>query len=313
MILCGPPGVGKTRLIQLLIDNLLGANQNEAVLQFQSSDERTNQIIREKIHQFVPKKVQTSSPKLVVFRQAEQLSEGVQQIMRRLMECHYHHAVFIFVCSRLNGILETLQSRCHIFRFSPVDIPDQVVYLRRISLAEKITPDEAALELIAKISNGDMRASINYLQAACCTLKDNNEDEKDQKTKQLTVPIVQSVCLFPHYKHLTLLFNLFISASDKDQHSTHTLLEGFHKCLDIVLTLYDQGYSGRDIVMFLSNYLMTTSEQMPRRLHLVFVKNVALCHQRMAKGVDSYAQLAGLVAALYRESIQFRSAQISST
>ena len=171
MILCGPPGVGKSRLVQLLIDNLLGKAQHEAVLQFNSADERSNQVIREKIHQFVPKKVTVSSPKLVVFRQAEQLGEGVQQIMRRLMECHYHHAVFIFVCSDLNGMLETLQSRCHIFRFAPVSVAQQVPYLRTVAAKEGVAADDAALGLIATLSNGDMRSSLNYLQAACCALE----------------------------------------------------------------------------------------------------------------------------------------------
>ena len=68
----------------------------------------------------------------------------------------------------------------------------------------------------------------------------------------------------------------------------------------------DQGYCGRDLVMFLSTYLMTAAETMPTPLHLGFVKDVALGHQRLAKGIDSYAQLAGVVAALYRRAVAHR-------
>lgn len=313
MILCGPPGVGKSRLVQLLIDNLLGTAQQEAVLQFNSSDERSNQVIREKIHQFVPKKVTVSSPKLVVFRQAEQLGEGVQQIMRRLMECHYHHAVFIFVCSNLNGMLETLQSRCHIFRFAPVSVGQQVPYLRTVAAKEGVAADDTALELIATLSNGDMRSSLNYLQAACCTLEaadDKGDGNSQSEVAILDADTVRAVCLFPHYQQVEKLFDtLLIAAGQQSEVGASTnapTAEGFHVSMAVVRALYDQGYCGRDLVMFLSTYLMTASETMPKSLHIGFVKDVALGHQRLAKGIDSYAQLAGVVAALYRRAVAHR-------
>lgn len=322
MILCGPPGVGKSRLVQLLIDNLLGKAQHEAVLQFNSADERSNQVIREKIHQFVPKKVTVSSPKLVVFRQAEQLGEGVQQIMRRLMECHYHHAVFIFVCSDLNGMLETLQSRCHIFRFTPISVAQQVPYLRAIAAKEGVTSDDAALRLIATLSNGDMRSSLNYLQAACCALEtegsgnDGGDSEADVTHTSATLDIetVRSVCLFPHYEHIERLFDLLLAAADLSTVDTTMLnspsADGYHESLSILRALYDQGYCGRDIVMFLSTYLMTAADTtIPNSLHLGFVKDVALGHQRLAKGIDSYVQLAGVVAALYRRAVAHRTGE----
>lgn len=319
MILCGPPGVGKSRLVQLLIDNLLGKAQHEAVLQFNSADERSNQVIREKIHQFVPKKVTVSSPKLVVFRQAEQLGEGVQQIMRRLMECHYHHAVFIFVCSDLNGMLETLQSRCHIFRFAPVSVAQQVPYLRAVATKEGVAADDAALGLIATLSNGDMRSSLNYLQAACCALEAEGDDEgcigeaKVASTSStLDADRVRSVCLFPHYQQVERLFDTLLAAAGQAKEAAAPdapTADGFRASLSIVRALYDQGYCGRDLVMFLSTYLMTASETMPTPLHLGFVKDVALGHQRLAKGIDSYAQLAGVVAALYRRSVAYRAGE----
>lgn len=329
MILCGPPGVGKSRLVQLLIDNLLGKAQHEAVLQFNSADERSNQVIREKIHQFVPKKVTVSSPKLVVFRQAEQLGEGVQQIMRRLMECHYHHAVFIFVCSDLNGMLETLQSRCHIFRFAPVSVAQQVPYLRAVAAKEGVAADDAALGLIATLSNGDMRSSLNYLQAACCALEAGGGEgggnggsegvaaaSTTTTTSTLDADTVRSVCLFPHYQQVERLFDTLLAAAGQGKEAATVpdapTTDGFHASLGVVRALYDQGYCGRDLVMFLSTYLMTAAETMPTPLHLGFVKDVALGHQRLAKGIDSYAQLAGVVAALYRRAVAHRAAEEGS-
>ena len=257
-----------------------------------------------------------SSPKLVVFRQAEQLGEGVQQIMRRLMECHYHHAVFIFVCSDLNGMLETLQSRCHIFRFAPVSVAQQVPYLRTVAAKEGVAADDAALGLIATLSNGDMRSSLNYLQAACCALEaegggDNGGGEGAcSSPTTLDADTVRSVCLFPHYQQVERLFDTLLAAAGQGKEAATVpdapTADGFHASLGVVRALYDQGYCGRDLVMFLSTYLMTAAETMPTPLHLGFVKDVALGHQRLAKGIDSYAQLAGVVAALYRRAVAHR-------
>ena len=115
-ILCGPPGVGKSLMVHMLTKQLLGKYVQEGLLYFSSSDERNIQNIREKIHQFVPKMINTASSKIIIFEEAELLGEGVQQMMRRLMEKHSHHATFIFICSTLSGMIETLQSRCQIFQ-----------------------------------------------------------------------------------------------------------------------------------------------------------------------------------------------------
>ena len=102
-ILCGPPGVGKSLMVNMLTTQLLGSFVQEGLLYFSSSDERNIQNIREKIHQFVPKRINTTSSKIIIFEEAELLGEGVQQMMRRLMEKHAHHATFIFICSSFLG------------------------------------------------------------------------------------------------------------------------------------------------------------------------------------------------------------------
>jgi len=108
MILYGPPGVGKNTVLKLLIQKLFGETYRDATMIFSSYDNKNNQTIREKIHQFAPIQISSCNKKIIVFKQAEQLSSGSQQIMRRLMEKYYHHTTFIFVCNSLNTSFEIL-------------------------------------------------------------------------------------------------------------------------------------------------------------------------------------------------------------
>lgn len=289
MILCGAAGVGKSSLVEMITREMLGDHVRTGTLVFESADDTGNQAVRDKIHQFVPKKLHTNStPKFVVFKQADRLSDGVQQIMRRLMEQHYHHAVFIFVCRDLTSLLETLQSRCHVFRFRPVSVDAQVQLLRIIAQKEHVVThadSSVPYERIAQMAQGDVRACVNYFQATCCSLV---PDAHGVRTLDDTT--VRSVCLFPHYDKVDELFRTLQDTSD---------LAGFHACLGIVRELHQQGYCGLDIAMFLHTYLLTAHARLSPPLCLAMMKDIALAHHRLSQGVDSVGQLYALVAAMF--------------
>jgi DNA polymerase III delta prime subunit len=339
MILCGPPGVGKWTLVQLLMHSILGTEHLSAgSLVFQSTDEKGNHVIREKIRQFVPKRIHADAPKFVVFKQADQLSDGAQQIMRRLMELHYHHAVFIFICSDLSRMLQTIQSRCHIYQFNAVPVAEQVARLKCIAEAEGVvvveekedededgdahlspsySPSSASsnknpghtdnnpLERIAQMSNGDMRACINYFQSACSALSSVDEcarSSKKSKGKRLSMDTVQTVCLFPHYNQIKEIADsmLLVHKHPTDEHRAH---QEFFRCMRVVRGLYHQGYCGLDIAMFFQTYLVTAHDHLPRSVCMSWFKDVAVCHSRLTKGVDSAVQLYGLLANMFRGAL----------
>ena len=312
MILCGPSGVGKSTLVQLLLRSILGTEHLSAgSLVFQSTDEKGNHVIRDKIRQFVPKRIHVDAPKFVVFRQADQLSDGAQQIMRRLMELHYHHAVFIFICADLNRILQTIQSRCHIYKFHAVPVVEQVARLKVIAKTEGVAVDEpskgadCALTRIAQMSNGDMRACINYFQSACCALPtaaDVSGSGTEQVPRVLSVDTVQTVCIFPHYNQIKEVVDSMLRVHQRptDDQKAH---QEFFKCIRIVRGLYGQGYCGLDIVMFFQTYMVTAHAHIPRSMYLVWFKDIAVCHNRMSKGIDSSVQLCGLLSNMFRHAL----------
>jgi replication factor C small subunit len=69
----------------------------------------------------------------------------------------------------LSQIIEPIQSRCVIFRFTNLKEEDVVKHLESICKKEKVKYDAKALPLIYEATEGDLRHAINVLQAAAST------------------------------------------------------------------------------------------------------------------------------------------------
>jgi len=168
MLFYGPPGVGKTTMALAIAYELYGDSWRENVLELNASDERGIAVIREKVKEFA-RSIPTSgkvSFRLIILDEADNMTEDAQQALRRIMEIYYSTARFILIANYVSGIIEPIQSRCAVFRFTL--IPKEAVFerLRYIAKCEGLEVSDDGLEAIWDISQGDMRKAINTLQAA---------------------------------------------------------------------------------------------------------------------------------------------------
>jgi len=114
LILSGPPGTGKTTSVLALARTLLGDSFKEGVLELNASDDRGIEVVRGRIKAFAQKKV-TLPPgkhKIVVLDEADAMTEGAQQAMRRTMEIYSSTTRFALACNMSEKIIEPIQSRC---------------------------------------------------------------------------------------------------------------------------------------------------------------------------------------------------------
>jgi DNA polymerase III delta prime subunit len=265
---------------------VLGEQYKDGTLLFTSYVNKSNQHVREKIHQFVPKKMSHKMTKFVVFKQAELLSDGVQQVMRRMMEQHYHHTVFVFVCNSIGNLLETIQSRCHIYRFRHIAPTEQKQLLLHLAQQENIDVDQPCIKQactrISGISNGNVRFCVNYFQVYCAS----------QSASGVGVGLCDT-CLFPYYNNVHQLFTLLLDTNASKS------VAGFHRCVGYLRELVNKGYCGRDVVTFMNDYIIANDSSIPRRIALEWLKNIALCQHQMVNGIDSFVQICRLVSVLY--------------
>jgi len=91
------------------------------------------------------------------------------------MEQFSNNTRFILSCNYSSRIIDPIQSRCAVYRFSPLSDEAIAEYVRRIADEEGITLTDGAVDALAYVADGDMRKAINALQAAAVTGQDVDE------------------------------------------------------------------------------------------------------------------------------------------
>ena len=167
VIISGMPGIGKTTSILCLARQLLGDAYKEAVLELNASDERGIDVVRNRIKGFAQKKVTLPAgrQKLVILDEADSMTSGAQQALRRTMEIYSGTTRFAFACNQSNKIIEPLQSRCAILRYSRLTDGQVVKRLYQICQAENVEYSDDGIAALVFSAEGDMRQAINNLQS----------------------------------------------------------------------------------------------------------------------------------------------------
>jgi replication factor C small subunit len=173
LLFTGAAGIGKTTTALCLAREILGDNWKRDTLELNASDERGIKMVRERVKEFASimklslNQIENERPfKIIVLDEADEMTSEAQTALRRIIEDSSKTTRFIFICNYLSHIIEPIQSRCVVFRFSKVPVDEVVNYLKIICKNEQIKFDEKALHKIYEHTNGDLRHSINILQAA---------------------------------------------------------------------------------------------------------------------------------------------------
>jgi len=173
----GPSGTGKTTASICLARDLFGTRYREAYMELNASDTRGIDVIRTTVKEFARIAPLSELPfKILVLDEADNLTADAQHAMRRTMELFTDSCRFILCCNYSSRIIEPIQSRCALFRFSPLSDEDIKVCVLEIATKEDITVEEDGLKAIQEVSKGDLRKAINTLQAAASTGKKITEN-----------------------------------------------------------------------------------------------------------------------------------------
>ena len=259
--------------------NLLGSNFKEAVLELNASNERGIDVVRNKIKTFAQTRV-TLGPgkhKIIILDEADAMTEGAQQALRRTMEIYSKTTRFALACNTSEKIIEPIQSRCAVIRFTKLNDEQIGNKLREICKKEGLEYCDEGIEALVFTAQGDMRQAINNLQSTA------------DGFGYISSENVFKVCDEPHPLYIKDILK-------------NCLDQNIDEAIKIMHDLYKMGYSPEDIIT--NMFRVTKNYPLPEYLKLEFIREIGITHMRIAQGVNSLLQLSALVAKLCKKTMK---------
>lgn len=270
----GPPGVGKTTTILCLARILLGVHFREGVLELNASSERGIDVVRNKIKMFAQQKVTLprGRHKIVILDEADSMTEGAQQALRRTMEIYSNTTRFALACNTSEKIIEPIQSRCAMLRFTKLSDAQVLAKLLSVCQQERLEYAEDGLEAVVFTAQGDMRQALNNLQSTA------------NGYGLVSGENVFKVCDEPHPMLIQDMLQLCAAGGD------------IHGAYKIMAKLWRLGYAAEDVIG--NVFRVCRRMDMDERLKLLFIREIGEAHMRIVDGLNSLLQMTGLLARL---------------
>jgi replication factor C small subunit len=161
LLFSGAPGVGKTTLAKILI-NQLDIDPYD-VLEINASRENSVDTIRDKITGFV-QTMPFGKFKIVLLDEADYISPNGQAALRGVMETYHASARFILTCNYPNRIIPALHSRCQGFHIERVDVTEFTARIALVLVSENVDFDLDTLDTYVKATYPDLRKCLNTVQ-----------------------------------------------------------------------------------------------------------------------------------------------------
>ena len=98
--------------------------------------------------------------KIYIINNAEKMTVEAQNALLKTLEEPPHYAIIVLVTNNKESLLETIQSRCDIIKFSPIPIEDLKRYLINTGI------EEERAQLLAIFSRGSIENALNLSQSS---------------------------------------------------------------------------------------------------------------------------------------------------
>ena len=164
-LFCGPRGVGKTTSARIFARAINGFEPDDDAMAFNvfELDAASNNKVEDirSIVEQVRIPPQHGAYKVYIIDEVHMLSQAAFNAFLKTLEEPPPHAVFILATTEKHKILPTILSRCQIFDFHRITVPDIVSHLQEIAGKEGVKTTPEALHVIASKADGALRDALS--------------------------------------------------------------------------------------------------------------------------------------------------------
>ncbi len=271
LLFTGPAGTGKSSLGLIIVKKLFGKTWHDNYLELNASDERGIDVIRQKVKSFARTRALADVPfKIIFLDEADALTKEAQHALRRTMENYTGTCRFILSCNFSSKIIDPIQSRCALFRFTSLNKDDVEAIIKDVTKNEKLKVDKKAIVALYDTSTGDCRKIINLLQASASV------------SKNITEQLIYKIVAAAKPADIKAIIE---SALDGD------FLVARKKLLDVMLK---QSFAGLDIIKAIQKEVWNLN--IDDGLKVKLIEKIGETEFRLVEGSDEFVQLEALLA-----------------
>jgi len=230
---------GKTTLLYAIIREYYGLTKTQSFPEYNTLfinnlKEQGIQYFRNEMKTFCQSRSSIhGKKKIVIVDDIDSINEQSQQVFRNYIDKYKNNIHFISVCSNLQKVIESLQSRTHIVK---IDLPtnnDICNIMNKIVTNENIIIDQESKDYLLKIADNSIRILINYLE----------------KMYIIGTPIHIELCK-------QLVSNISYELLEK--YIKHIQKDELDNAIEILYNIYDYGYSVIDIIDYFISFIKQT-------------------------------------------------------
>lgn len=191
-LFCGSRGVGKTSCARIFAktincthrtadgeacnecDSCRAFNENRSMNILELDAASNNGV--DSMHQLIEQvQVPPTQGRYRVFivDEVHMLSSGAFNAFLKTLEEPPAHAIFILATTEKHKIIPTILSRCQIYDFNRISIPDMIRHLQFVAQSEGITAETTALNVIARQADGAMRDALSIFDQVAASSRGN--------------------------------------------------------------------------------------------------------------------------------------------
>ena len=191
-LFCGPRGVGKTTCARIFAKTINcehptadGEACNECascrafneqssfnIIELDAASNNGVDAIRDLTEQVrIPP--QSGRYKVYIIDEVHMLSQAAFNAFLKTLEEPPEYAIFVLATTEKQKVIPTILSRCQIYDFARITVPDIVQQLQHICEEEGVTAEPAALNVIAQKADGAMRDALSIFDQVTASSQGN--------------------------------------------------------------------------------------------------------------------------------------------